>query len=118
MRRTSMASDGDSGTPGQPERSPAATATTTRWLIPRWLGDVVDQGATGAAEPVVEVDAGGECEQALQDAGAQVAQGAGAVAFEAQQVFGRPVDRFDALADGWDVRAVLGLVGAGRAGEH
>jgi hypothetical protein len=39
-----------------------------------WLGDVVDEGAAGAAEPVVEVDAGGEGEQALEDADRQVAQ--------------------------------------------
>src|SRR5215203_1637460 len=49
------------------------------------LGDVVGERAAGAIEPVVEVDAGGEREHALDDAGAQVVQRAGAVAFEASR---------------------------------
>src|SRR3954469_17767576 len=79
------------------------------------LGDVVDQGAGRASEPVVEVDAGGQGEQALEDSSAEVVQRAGAVAFEGEQVFGGPEDGLDALADGSDVGAVVGLVGAPRA---
>src|SRR3954462_5030969 len=82
----------------------------------RRLGDVVDERAGGAAEPVVEVDAGGEREQALQDAGAQVVQGASAVAFEGEQVLGGPVDRLDALTQRRDVRGVVGFIGSGGAG--
>src|SRR5215208_8239549 len=78
------------------------------------LGDVVSERAAGATEPVVEVDAGGEREDALEHAGAQVVQRAGAVAFEAEQVLGGPEDRVDALADGRDARAVVGLVGSRR----
>src|SRR3954462_932758 len=81
----------------------------------RRLGDVVDERAGGAAEPVVEVDAGGEREQALQDAGAQVVQGASAVAFEGEQVLGGPVDRLDALTQRRDVRGVVGFIGSGGA---
>src|SRR3954464_13069804 len=83
-----------------------------------WSGDVVGECAAGAAEPVVEVDAGGEGEQALQDAGAQVVESARSVAFEREQVLGRPVDRFDALADRCAVWAAVGLVGSGGADEH
>ena len=42
--------------------------------------------AAGEAELVVEADAGGECEQAGGDAGAQSAEGARAVALEAEDV--------------------------------
>src|SRR4051794_24958613 len=74
----------------------------------RRLGDVVDERAGGAAEPVVEGDAGGEREQALQDAGAQGVQGGSAVAVEGEQGLGGPVDRLDALTQRRDVRAVGG----------
>ena len=43
-------------------------------------GDVVDECAAGAAELVVECDAGGEGEDALEDAFFDPEQGAGAVA--------------------------------------
>jgi hypothetical protein len=52
------------------------------------LGDVVDQGAWWAAELVVECDGCGEREEAAGDAGSEAAQGAGAVAFEGEDVFG------------------------------
>src|SRR5215218_5077748 len=84
----------------------------------RRLGDVVGEGAAGAAEPVVEVDAGGEGEQALKDPRAEVSQCAGAVAFEREQVFGGPEDRLDALADGLDVWAGLGFIGASGADQR
>src|ERR1700694_396176 len=74
------------------------------------LGAVVDEGSAGAAELVVEGDACGEAEEALKDAFANAAEGAGAVAFEGEQVFAGPEDRFDALADGGEVGAVAGLV--------
>src|SRR5215210_8368017 len=79
------------------------------------LGGEVGEGACWPAEPVVEVDAGGECEQALGDAGAEVSEGAGAVAFEAQEVFAGPEDRLDSLADRGEVRASLGFGLAGGA---
>src|SRR5215218_6189886 len=58
----------------------------------------------GAAELVVERNAGGECEQADADADEQVARRAGAVAFEAEQVFAGPEDQFDPLPDRRQVR--------------
>src|SRR3712207_1937184 len=73
-------------------------------------GAVVDEGAAGAAEVVVEGDAGGEGEQALADAGSQAVQGAGAVALEAEQVLERPEDALDPLSDGGQMRPWAGLV--------
>src|SRR3954453_16908758 len=67
-------------------------------------GGVVDEGAAGAAELGVERDAGGEGEQSLADACSEAVQGAGAVAFEREQVFAGPEDAFDALADRGQVR--------------
>src|SRR3954447_14162659 len=78
-------------------------------------GGVVDQRACGAAEVVVERDAGGEGEQALTDACSEAVQGAGAVAFEAEQVFEGPEDAFDPLADRRQVRTGAGFVFAARA---
>ena len=63
------------------------------------LGAVVDEGAAGAAELVVECDCGGEAEHALQDAFSEAWEGAGAVAFEGEDVFAGPEDRLDALSD-------------------
>jgi len=59
---------------------------------------------------VVEGDGGGEGEKAAGDAGAQAVQGACAVAFEGEDVFGCPEEAFDALADRREVRAAAGLV--------
>src|SRR5215213_4076377 len=78
-------------------------------------GAVVDERAAGAAEVVVERDAGGECQEALADAGSEAVQGAGAVAFEGQEVFEGPEDRLDALSDRGQVRSWAGLVFAARA---
>src|SRR5450755_2680307 len=77
-------------------------------------GYVLGQGAAGEAESVVERDGGGEREQSAGDAGSEAVQRAGAVAFEGEDVFGGPVDRFDPLAD----RREMGLVvvGGGRVG--
>ena len=81
-------------------------------------GDVVDECAWWAAEAVVEADRGGECEEARSDAGSEAVEGAGAVAFEGEQVFAGLEDRFDPLADRREVRAA-GRVrlcgGAGRS---
>src|SRR5476649_829495 len=74
------------------------------------LGDVVDEGACWAAESVVECDRGGEGEEACADPGGQAVQGAGAVAFEGEQVFTGLEDRFDPLPDRRDVRPLAGLV--------
>jgi len=48
---------------------------------------------------MVECDGCGEREEAAGQAGSEAVQGAGAVAFEGEDVFGGPVDRFDALTD-------------------
>src|SRR5215203_3537157 len=81
------------------------------------LGGVVGEGAAGSAELVVEADAGCECEQSGCDAGAEVAWGSGAVAFEVEQVFAGVEDGFDALPDRGEVRALFGLVAAGGSGD-
>src|SRR6266536_6483496 len=78
-------------------------------------GGVAGQRAAGAAEAVVERDGGGEGGEAHGDAHEEVVQGAGPVAFEAEDVLGGPDDRFDALADRRQVRAAPWLVGAPRA---
>ena len=54
-------------------------------------------------------------ERASADAGAQAVQGAGAVAFEREQVFASPEDAFDALADRCQVRAAAEFVFAARS---
>src|SRR5262249_58118219 len=58
----------------------------------------------GEAELVVERDAGGEGEEADGDARVEVSGRAGAVAFEAEQVFACPEDRLDSLSDRCQVR--------------
>ncbi len=80
------------------------------------LGAVVDEGAAGAVELVVECDGGGEADEALQDAFAQAGECAGAVAFEREDVFAGPEDALDALADRRQVRPAAGLVTS--AGPH
>src|SRR5579884_1939287 len=82
------------------------------------LGDVVDECAAGSAELVVEADAGGEAEEALEDALAQAGEGAGAVAFQGEQVFAGPEDRFDSLPDRCEVRASTGFVFAAGADDR
>ena len=72
------------------------------------LGDVVDEGAWRAAESVVEADGGGE--DAACDVGSEAVEGAGAVAFEGEQVFAGLEDRFDPLSDWRQVRAASGFV--------
>jgi hypothetical protein len=60
---------------------------------------VGDQGALdGCADLPVEPDGGVEGEQPLDHAGPEPGRDAAAVAFEAELVFQRPDDRFDALA--------------------
>src|ERR1700742_2946287 len=81
-------------------------------------GAVVGQCAGGAAEVVVERDAGGEREQALADAGSEAVQGAGAVAFEREQVFEGPEDALDPLADRGQVRSGAGFVFAAWADDQ
>src|SRR3984893_8527572 len=74
------------------------------------LGDVVDECAAGAAELVVEADAGGEAEEALQDPFAQAGGGGAAVAFEGEYVFAGPEDLLDPLADRGEVWPLARLV--------
>src|SRR5437588_2790605 len=83
-----------------------------------WLGAVVDECSAGAAELVVEGDGCGEAEEALEDAFSEASQRSCAVAFEGEQVFAGPEDRFDALADWGEVGAVAGLVFAVRSDDR
>src|SRR5919198_1913871 len=79
---------------------------------------VVGEGADGVVADLVGVpDGGGQGEQALADAGAQAGQGAGAVAFQAEFVFGGPDDGFEPLADAAEGAVAVGLVAPVGAGE-
>jgi len=78
-------------------------------------GDVVDEGAWGSAESVVERDRCGEGEEACVDAGSESVEGAGAVVFEGQQVFAGLNDRFDSLSDRGEMGSFAGLVFAAGA---
>lgn len=73
-------------------------------------GDVVDQGAARAPEPVVERDARSQRQEALGDANAQVVKGAGAVALQGEDALAGPEDRLDALSDRGEMKDALGLV--------
>ena len=64
---------------------------------------------------MVEGDRGGERGEAAGESDAQLVQGAGAVAFEAEDVLGGEEDRFDALADRREVWSAAVFVGAARA---
>src|ERR1700748_3286336 len=81
-------------------------------------GDIVDECAAGAAELVVEGDAGGECEEALENAFFDASEGAGAVTFEREEGFSGPEDRLDPLPDRCELRAVSGLVSAAGANDR
>src|ERR1019366_1573150 len=78
------------------------------------LGDVVDECAARSSELVVEDDAGGEAEEALEDAFSDAWERAAAVAFEREEVFEGPEDRLDALADRREMRSMSGFVFAAR----
>jgi len=82
------------------------------------LGGVVGDRAAGAAELVVEVDAGGEREEPGGDAGAEVWGGAGAVTFEPEQVFAGEEDGFDPLSDRGEANGAVGFVFAGGPDDH
>src|SRR6478672_471598 len=71
-------------------------------------GDVVDERAWWSAEAVVEADRCGEGEEACADACSEAVEGAGAVAFEGEQVFAGLEDRLDPLPD----RREVGLAAA------
>src|SRR5215210_7158148 len=73
-------------------------------------GRVAGQRAAGASESVVEGDGCGQCGEAAGQADAQLVQVAGAVAFEAEDVFGGPEDRLDPLSDRSQVRAAALLI--------
>src|SRR5450830_611486 len=81
---------------------------------PTASGGVVDKRSARTPQPVVEADAGGEAEEARQDALAQPGHGARPVAFQGEQVLAGPEDRLDALADGGQLRAAAGFVLARR----
>src|SRR5659263_194233 len=82
---------------------------------PTASGAVVDEGTTGASQPVVEADADRQAEEAREDALTQPGHGARPVALQGEQVLAGPEDRLDALADGRQVRTVARLVLACRA---
>src|SRR5512144_745615 len=73
-------------------------------------GGVLGQRAAGEAKSVVERDGCGECQEAAGQAGPEPVQRASSVAFEGEDVLGRPVDRLDALADRCEVQSLAGLV--------
>src|SRR5260370_16806118 len=77
------------------------------------LGAVVDEGTAWASELVVEGDRGGEAAEAGEHAFSESGEGAGAVAFEGEEVFAGPEDRLDPLADRREVKTVGGFVFAG-----
>src|SRR5260370_30445668 len=74
------------------------------------LGAVVDEGSAWSSELVVEGDRGGEAAEAGEYAFAESCEGACAVAFEGEEVFAGPEDRFDPLADRREVQTVGGFV--------
>src|SRR6202034_1154395 len=76
--------------------------------MPR-LGGVWGEVAARESELMVEHDASCEREQSDTDSDAEVVQGSGSVAFEAEGAFGGLDDRFDALADAGDQRCLLGF---------
>src|SRR5438477_10009007 len=67
-------------------------------------GGVVGECSWWAAESVVGADRCGEWVEAAADAGAEAVQGAGAVAFEGEEVFAGLEDRLDPLPDWRQVR--------------
>src|SRR5579871_3436890 len=78
------------------------------------LGDVVDECAARSSELVVEDDACGEAEEALEDAFSDALESAAAVAFEGEEVFEGPEDRLDSLADRRETRSSARFVFAAR----
>src|SRR3954454_17335018 len=81
-------------------------------------GGVVDECARWSAEAVVEADRGGEGEEAAAEAGAEAVQGAGAVAFEGEEVFAGLEDRLDPLPDLRERRRGSGFVSSLRADDR
>src|ERR1700694_922485 len=74
------------------------------------LCGVAGERAAGAAEAVVECDCCGEGGEACDESDAEVLEGAGAVAFEGEDVFAGLEDRLDALADRGEVGAAAAFV--------
>jgi hypothetical protein len=81
------------------------------------LGVVGGEVAWWAAESVVEGDGGCEGGEAADESCSEGVQGAGAVAFDGQDVFGGPEDALDALADRGEVWSSSGFVFAARAND-
>src|SRR5271168_5380749 len=82
------------------------------------LGAVVDECTAWSSELVVERDGGGEGAETREDAFSEAGEGAGAVAFEGEEVFAGPEDRLDALADRREMRTLAGFVFAARSDER
>src|SRR5947208_3786960 len=82
------------------------------------LGAVVDECAAVACELVVEGDRCGEAAEAGEDAFSEAGEGSGAVAFEGEEVFAGPKDRFDSLADLPESRSFAGFVFAAGADDR
>jgi hypothetical protein len=81
------------------------------------LGVVGGEIAWWAAESVVEGDGSCEGGEAPDESCSEGVQGAGAVAFDGQNVFGGPEDALDALADRGEVWSSSGFVFAARAND-
>jgi hypothetical protein len=71
---------------------------------------VVDQGPAGTTQLVVEADAGGQTEKALQNPFLEAFESASSVTLQGKDVFAGPEDRFDALPDGSQMRTFSRLV--------
>jgi hypothetical protein len=82
------------------------------WMSATRLCGVGDERTAWAVELVVERDGGGECGESRAEADAEVGEGACAVAFEGEDVFEGPEDRFDPLADRREVRVMVLAGGA------
>jgi len=71
---------------------------------------VIDQGSAGTAQLVIEADAGGQAQKALQYALFESRKGSGSVAFQRKDVFAGPENGLDALADGSEMQPLADLV--------
>ena len=81
-------------------------------------GAVVNKRPALAPQLVVEADAGGKTEEALQYPLGETLKGAGPVTFQGEDVLAGEEDGLDALTDGGEMQRVAGLVFTQRTGEY
>ena len=74
------------------------------------LSVVVDESPTGTTQLVVEADAGGETQEALQYALFEAVNGASPVAFQGEDILADSKDGFDALPKRGEMRSLSRLV--------